>query len=59
MKTKLYAALVACVAIAGLLSVNPQAAVAEEDCGGGGTICTITADGAHYYTKLGQVQVTQ
>jgi hypothetical protein len=50
MKTKLYAALVACVAIAGLLTANPRAAIAEPTCPGSGQPCALATDGT-IYTK--------
>ena len=49
MKTKLYAALVAFVAVAGLLAANPHTAIAEPTCPGSGHICAIGPDGRLYY----------
>ena len=55
MKTKLYAALVAFVAVAGLLAANPHTAIAEPACPGSGQACALAPDGTLYVKGNDQV----
>jgi hypothetical protein len=48
MKTKLYAALVAGMALAGLFVANPHAVVAEPACVSVGQTCSVGSDGTIY-----------
>ena len=48
MKTKLYAALVASLTLAGLFVANPHAVVAEPGCVSVGQTCSVGSDGTIY-----------